>query len=269
MTEILGRYITVLGHRLYYESCGEGQPVVCIHTAGANSLQWRFVLPYFGERGYRMVALDLPGHGKSLLKDWRPIQVLHEYAELVWDFSRALGLERPVFMGDSIGANIALDLGVHHAADIRALVIAEGAAHTPTFPERVIRMSLEDAGIPSVGDQAFYGSIGASGSEIDETRRLEIAWTSRSRDPKILANDQLGWNSHDVRDHLSQVTCPVLLVRGEEDFFVPRDLVEYTQKGLSDAEFVELPGIGHFPHMESSAFLEVVERFFKARGISR
>lgn len=267
MAEILGRYITILGHRLYYESCGEGQPVVCIHTAGQNSIQWRFVLPYFGERGYRMVALDLPGHGKSLLKDWKPIQVLHEYAELVWDFSGALGLIKPVFMGCSIGANIALDLGVHHAVDIRALVICEGAAHTPTFPEKVIRMGLEDAGIPGAGDQWFYGAIGVCGSEIDEARRLEIAWTSRYRDSKIIANDLLGWIGHDVRDKLQLVSCPVLLVRGEEDFFVPRELVEHTQKGLPGAEFVEIPGIGHFPHMESTALLNVVERFFKTRRI--
>lgn len=267
MTEIVGRYITVGGHRLYWEQCGEGQAIVCIHTAGQHALQWRFVLPYLGDRGYRAIALDLPGHGKSLLKDWRPISVLHEYAEIVWAFTREIGLERPVFMGCSIGADITLDVGVHHAADARALIVLDGAARTPTFPERVIRMGLEDAGVPSASDQAFYGALGVSGSDTEEARRLEIAWTTRARDPKVLANDLLGWIGHDVRASLGRVTCPVLLVRGEEDFFVPRELLEETRAGLADAEVVELAGVGHFPHMESAALLDLLSRFLKSRDI--
>lgn len=249
------------GHRVYYESCGEGRPLVCIHTAGQNGLQWRFVLPHFARRGYRVVALDLPGHGKSLLRNWQPIRVLHEYAEIVWDLCEGLRLSRPTIIGCSIGADITLDLGVHHGSAISALIVCEGAARTATFPERAIRMSLEDAGVPSPGDQAYYGAIGAAGSVIAEERRREIAWTSRARDPKILANDLLGWIGHDLRGRLGQVPCPVLLVRGEEDFLVPRELLEATKVELPNSELVELPGIGHFPHVESPALLDVVERF--------
>ncbi|MGO8868353.1 MAG: alpha/beta fold hydrolase [Alphaproteobacteria bacterium] len=255
-------------HRVYWEEAGTGTPLICIHTAGQSGLQWRFTLPYFAERGFRAIAVDLPGHGKSLLADWKPISVLHEYAEIVWDLSQGLGLVRPLVMGCSIGANIALDLGVNHPDGVRGLVVCDGAAHTPTVPEGAIQFMLEDAGMPSAGDQAYYGAIGVCGSKAPAERVAEIAWTARSRDPKVQGHDLLGWIHHDLRDHLNRISCPVLLVRGEEDFMLPHSLIQSTHEAISGSELVEIRGIGHFPHMEYPAFLPLVHDFLRTRGLT-
>jgi pimeloyl-ACP methyl ester carboxylesterase len=262
MSEIVGRYVVVGGHRLYYEAIGEGQPVVCIHSAGHTALQWRFALPHFSERGYRAIALDLPGHGKSLLHNWKAINSIHGFAELVWNFSEAIGLQYPTFIGCSIGANIALDLGVHHASQISALVVCDGAARTSTVPERIIRFGLEDSGTPSSSDQAYYGTIGATGNRAESERVEELAWLARQRDPTLYANDMLAWTRHDVRGDLGRVTCPVLLIRGRDDFIVPLGLVEETRAGLERSEFVELPGIGHFLHVETNDVFAAIDTFF-------
>src|SRR5689334_7113449 len=104
MTEIVGRYVEVGGVRTCYESSGDGQrPLVCIHTAGMDSTEWRYNLPQWGERGIRAIALDLPGHGKSDLPHAGPVEDLADYAEFVWEFARVLGLDRPAVTGCSIG----------------------------------------------------------------------------------------------------------------------------------------------------------------------
>ena len=71
MAEIIGRFCEVMGTRTYYETVGNGgngKSIVCVHPVGGNTLFWRFVMEYFEAKGYKMIAIDLPGHGKSLPK---------------------------------------------------------------------------------------------------------------------------------------------------------------------------------------------------------
>ena len=68
---IVGRYVrmTLAGrpHRVYFEEAGEGVPLVCLHTAGADGRQFRHLLNDLEiTRHFRVIALDLPWHGKSL-----------------------------------------------------------------------------------------------------------------------------------------------------------------------------------------------------------
>ena len=68
---IIGRYLTLdLGgrpHRLYFEECGTGIPLVCLHTAGADGRQFRhLMLDEEITAKFRIIAFDMPWHGKSL-----------------------------------------------------------------------------------------------------------------------------------------------------------------------------------------------------------
>lgn len=111
----------------YYEEAGQGIPMVLQHTAGSDGRQWRHLLEDTDiQKRFRMIAYDLPFHGKSV----PPIGVRwweKEYrltADLVMDsiiaISRALKLERPVYMGCSIGGYLAPDLALYHPDDFRA-----------------------------------------------------------------------------------------------------------------------------------------------------
>ena len=68
---ITGRYLTVTvqgrPQRIYVETAGQGQPVLCLHTAGADTRQWRHILNDAGlTRDHQFFAFDMPWHGKSL-----------------------------------------------------------------------------------------------------------------------------------------------------------------------------------------------------------
>jgi pimeloyl-ACP methyl ester carboxylesterase len=269
--EIIGRYAEVQGHRLYLDTGGppSGRPMLLIHTAGQQSLQWRFVIPYFAEKGFYVLAPDLPGHGKSLLNQFEPIKSIHAFAEILWELLRILHLDRPVVVGCSIGGAIALDLAVYHGSEIPAVVACQSAAFTPTFPPQAIEMGLEDSGAPSYSDQGYLSGLSACGSKAEKERVAEIVWTRRFGDPKIYYSDLMGWIHHDLRLHLSKVSCPVLCVWGNEDYFVPRPLVEETVAGIPNARLEILDGIGHYPHIETPEFNPRVERFLHSLGIGR
>lgn len=264
--DITGRYEEIMGHRLYMDAAGAetGKPMVLIHTAGQQALQWRFVLPYFAERGYFVLAPDLPGHGKSLLAGFKPLESVHGFAEVIWQLMERLGLKNSVVVGCSIGGDITLDLCAHHGSEMSAAIVCQAAAHTPTFPARMIERGMEDSGAPSYSDQGYLSGLSASGSKADKERGAEIAWTRRSGDPKIYYSDLKAWINHDIRPQLNKILCPVLCVWGNEDYFVPYDLIEETVSGIANARLEILDGIGHYPHMETPAFNPLVERFLSS-----
>jgi len=133
---IVGRYVRVgvLGDecRVYFEEAGQGIPLVCLHTAGADSRQFRYLMcDEAVTRFYRVIAFDLPWHGKSYPPaGWEKIEyrlTTERYVETIRSFCRALELDPPVALGCSIGGRIVLQLARAHASDFRALIGLEAA----------------------------------------------------------------------------------------------------------------------------------------------
>lgn len=129
----VGRYVYVrirgVQYRVYYEEAGHGIPMVLQHTAGSDARQWRHLLEDGDvQKRFRMIAYDLPFHGKSVpptgVRWWEKEYRLT--TEVVMDsivaISRALKLERPVYMGCSIGGYLAPDLALSHPGDFRAVI---------------------------------------------------------------------------------------------------------------------------------------------------
>ena len=96
--DIHGHYVKVGGTRTFYDEIGEGQPIVCVHTAGASSLEYQYILPLFAKHGFHAFALDLPGHSRSYPVDWQPHRSIHDHAEFVHAFVKTLKIRKPVVM---------------------------------------------------------------------------------------------------------------------------------------------------------------------------
>lgn len=260
MTEspITAGYTNIEGTRTFYETCGpeDGQDVVCVHTAGHDSLEWRHVLPALGDAGYRAHALDLPGHGKSLPKDEGLVDSIHEFAEFVWSFVEERDLSEPVVAGCSIGGDIVLDLAANHADDLTAIVSCEAALQTPTYPEGFLWLMEDESGMPGFSTFLYHASRHVHGSAADPERVEEHAWLHQRAVSDVMQADLAGWNAHDLTDRADDISCPVLYVHGVEDYFVPEEYVEETKDALPDCEYVRMDGIGHYPMLETDAFTD-------------
>jgi pimeloyl-ACP methyl ester carboxylesterase len=109
--EPAGAYIEANGLRVYYEVCGEGEPLLLIHGGTATSQSWTSHLPAFTEH-FRVFAPDSRGHGRT-----------DNPADDVAALIKALGLQRPLVLGYSDGGQIALELGMRYPGLARALVL--------------------------------------------------------------------------------------------------------------------------------------------------
>ena len=113
--------------------------MVCIHTAGACSLEFYLFLPVMARNGFRAIAIDLPGHGKSYPKDWQPFRVMREYAAFTWKVIKAIcPNEKMVVTGSSIGGDMVTDMACHYSKDILAVLSLEGEYHAFLDFDRVI-----------------------------------------------------------------------------------------------------------------------------------
>jgi pimeloyl-ACP methyl ester carboxylesterase len=238
-----------------YDRRGEGRapPVLLVHGLGGNAAGFLPIVRAVLRASRRVVALELPGHGRSVLQTGEAPATIRECAQAVRAALEDVG-EPAVLVGSSLGG---------------ALSLFTAAA----LPERTAGVvGLNPAGAPLAGTdresviQAFRGGSAAAALEVN--RRLYL------RPPRLgwwFARD-LGrhWASPAVQqfvselgsdvpgigeDVLSAIDKPVLILWGEADRILPASSVEYFRKHLRRGSVETVPGSGHLPMVESRALV--------------
>jgi pimeloyl-ACP methyl ester carboxylesterase len=258
----VGRYVHLdldgLDHRLYYESAGQGIGLLCQHTAGADGRQWRHLLEdrRVTDR-FQVVVYDLPYHGKSLPPAGRawwaePYVLSQELAmEVPVALAKVLGLDRPVFIGSSVGGMLALDLARHHPDDFRAVIALEGGLHV----DIPVDLSDVEAASFTEADPASHAAtmMMIMSPTAPETYRQETRLHYAQGAPGVFGGDIHYYAiEHDLRGQADQIDtnrCAVHLLTGEYDFpTVP--WTEEAARQIKGSTFAVMEGLGHFPMSE-------------------
>jgi pimeloyl-ACP methyl ester carboxylesterase len=143
--DIVGRYLYLsvedVEYRVYFEENGAGIPLLCQHTAGSDGRQYRHLLEDREiSKDYRLIACDLPYHGKSIppvgKKWWQEEYRLEKefFMKFIVAFSKALELDNPVFMGSSMGGHLAPDLALHYPGAVILRPISRSIIPTNSGP---------------------------------------------------------------------------------------------------------------------------------------
>jgi pimeloyl-ACP methyl ester carboxylesterase len=277
---IAGRYVrmTVAGrpHRVYFEEAGQGLPLVCLHTAGADGRQFRHLLND-GEitRHFRVISFDMPWHGKSLppagWQDEEYTLTTRGYIELIRAFCAALELARPVVLGCSIGGKIVLELARLHAAEFRALIGLESADYQAPWYDDTGWLHRPDVHGGEIAGALMSGLIAPQSPS--ETR-WDTLWMYMQGGPGVFKGDLFFYRADgDFRDRVAEIDttkCPLYLLTGEYDFScTPADTARTAEK-IKGARVTVMKEIGHFPMSENPAqfrryILPVLEEI-RARG---
>jgi len=278
---IVGRYLRLVAggrpHRVYFEEAGQGIPLVCLHTAGADGRQFRHLMNDDAvTRHYRVLAFDLPWHGKSLPPaGWQDEEyrlTTPGYIELVRAFIEALGLERPVVLGCSIGGKIVLELARLHAKTFRALVGLESADYQAPWYDDTGWLHRSDVHGGEVCGALMSGLIAPQSPS--ETR-WDTLWMYMQGGPGVFKGDLFFYRADgDFRDRVSQIdtsACPLYLLTGEYDFSCTPEDTRRTAQKIKGARVTVMAQIGHFPMSEHPAqfrtyILPVLDEIRQARS---
>lgn len=257
---IVGRYLSICvageDQRIYFEEAGSGIPLVCLHTAGADGRQFRGILNDEDiARSFRLLAFDLPYHGKSSppagyhAREYRLTTDL--YVETILAFCDALELDKPVLMGCSIGGRIVLQLAALHAERFRALIGLESAAYQePWYDTDWLHRCDVHGG--EVSAALISGLVAPGGPEYD---RHETLWHYLQSGPGIFKGDLYFYRvDGDLRDVIAEIdtsTTPLYLMTGEYDFSCTPEDTRETAARIPGAQVTIMEGLGHFPMSEN------------------
>jgi pimeloyl-ACP methyl ester carboxylesterase len=261
---VTARYLHVdlggLDHRIYIEESGnpDGVPLLCLHTAGADSRQFRGLLNDAEvARTCRVIAFDLPYHGKSSppagwqLGSYR--LTASGYADTVIAVSDALELPRPIVMGCSIGGRLVLYLAADHPGKVGGVIGLQSGGHVaPYYDTGYLNRPDVHGGMVCAG--IVSGLIGPDAPDED---RWETLWHYMQGGPGIFQGDLHFYKvDGDVRDRLAAVDterCPVFLLTGEYDYSCsPADSREVAD-AVPGSQMTIMTGLGHFPMSEDYA----------------
>jgi len=218
--------VEVAGRPARYIEAGAGPAVVFVHGLGLAGTFFRNHCRAFARAGFRAIAPDLPGFGRSR-GPWLG-QSVEETADWLLAFAARLGLGRVVWVGHSLAAQATLDAAARAPARTRALVLV-----TPTGAPgrcRLLRQLsnfVRDVGrepvalAPTVARHYIHGSPTA----------FLGTWLRAARD-------------HPARK-ARRVRCPTLVVAGKRDPVVPNDFVQTLVRRIPGAELALIHGAGH------------------------
>ncbi|MGI9412548.1 MAG: alpha/beta fold hydrolase [Hyphomicrobiales bacterium] len=259
---ITGRYFTmdVAGEavRIHVEEAGTGIPLVCLHTAGADSRQFRHLMTDPSVTAhYRVIAFDMPWHGKSNPPaGWQDREyklTTGLYRETVLAFCQAMDLHRPVVMGCSMGGRIVLHLALETPDAFRAVIALEGADRLEPYYD------TEWLHRPDVhGGEIAAGYVsGQVAPQSPSEYRWETLWAYMQGGPGIFKGDlYFYWVDGHFDDRSARIDtarCPVYLMSGEYDSSCTPERARATAERIRGAKLTVMEGIGHFPMSENPA----------------
>ncbi|MGM4964633.1 alpha/beta fold hydrolase [Tardiphaga sp. 1201_B9_N1_1] len=259
---MIGRYVHIdidgITHRIYFEEAGQGIPLVCLHTAGSDNRQWRYLLAdeQFTKH-FRIIAFDMPWHGKSNPPaNWDGSEyqlTTARYTQTIRAFSAALDLDKPVVMGCSIGGRIVLNLAIDHASEFRALIGLEAADFQAPWYDTTWLNRPDIHG----GEVCAALVSGLVAPQSPAEARMETLWAYKQGGPGVFKGDLYFYRvDGDLRGRTKAIDtkiCPLYLLTGEYDFScMPEDTVR-TASGIAGTEVTVMEQLGHFPMSENPA----------------
>ena len=270
------------GVGLYYETAGDGPPVVLLHGAGMDGRLWAETARPLADE-YRLVVPDLRGHGRTGGSGYEDYSI-PLFADDVRALVDALGLDSPAVVGHSMGAFVALVYAEHYPEACSALATLGGEVPEHlSLGERIerYRPTLVDALAPVLGrervegllrrlDEWRYDERGKGDVEaierVHEQHGDEVSPMSdaerRKLDAALAAYD-------DVTVDYAAMTVPSLHLHGEYEIAWIRRHARYMAAQLPDGVVREIPEAGHVSMVDNPGFVVNALREFLAASLAQ
>ncbi|PNE36745.1 MULTISPECIES: alpha/beta fold hydrolase [Streptomyces] len=244
------------GTRLWYEEYGEGEPLVFVSSAMLFTDMWEYQIPYFVERGYRCIAFDRRGHGRSDRPSggYDTASTSDDLAALL----EHLDLTGATLIGHSLGgAEVACYLARHGSGRVRraAFVAAtlpfmkQTEDNPQGLPETAFEQSMELLRNDRPRWMAHQAQVFFATHLGNDVHPLLIDFTIQqvmTCAPYATLQVQQAVFHTDHRAGLREIDIPTLVVHGAADFSAPIDVTgRRTAELIPGADYKEYPDAGH------------------------
>jgi 2-succinyl-6-hydroxy-2,4-cyclohexadiene-1-carboxylate synthase len=240
-------------------SSGQGQPILFIHGFTGSTETWTNFRSILDSR-FNVIAVDLPGHGKSSSPDNPARYSLHRFADDLAVVLDGIGVERSIVFGYSMGGRAALRFAISHPERISGLILESTSSGIHDDEARRQRLEADQTLAQLIerdGVEAFVARWEAlpmwtSQSALPDSGRAQLRAQRLANNPRGLANSLRGAGAGvdaPSAEELSGIDAPTLILAGELD-------PQYTEHGrrlaaaISHAQLRVIPAAGHAIHLE-------------------
>ncbi len=260
--------VTVLGHKIHYLEAGRGEPVILLHGMGGEGARWMPTVKAVATN-WRAIAPDQIGFGQSD----KPLTSYHSgvFAGFIAGFLKAIAVPRATFIGQSMGAAVALQLAVHHPEMVERLVLTNGGGYRSPSDPPAAAPNWHDRQIANAGtleesreylEKLYYDHSLVTDKLVEHNLilRLRSAYTI---DSMQTANARgLGALSE---EQVRSIQAPTLLVWGMNDPLSPLANADKLHAAIKNSRKVLIDKAGHFPFLEHpEKFNQTVLEFLQA-----
>ena len=252
-------FVRISGGRLgYWDTGGNGEPIVMLHPASGSALIWLHQQPVFAKAGYRVIAYSRRNYYNS---DSAPAANPGTGSGDLQEFANLLGLQKFHLVSSAAGGSVAADYALSHPERLLSLTVSSNnlAATQGYIADAAARMKLE------AWDELprWYRELGPSYRAINPdgvakwTEINEISETDRGARQKLV--------NVVTPDKLETLRVPTLLMTGSADMFTPPSVQRLIARHIPDNELLVMPECGHSiywerPDLFNRAVLDFIAR---------
>lgn len=241
--------LEVNGIEMHYETVGEGDPLVLLHSGTQTTRMFDPFVERFSAR-YRLIIPDLRGHGGSTNPDgeW----TTRQFARDVFALLDHLGVERFSAVGASAGAMTALHMATQQPERIEAMIVVGVGTYIPNECRRI----LAQTDVDSLSEDA-WDRLRTTHTRGDDQIRALYAWVASLAESY---NDMTFTPAY-----LSTITARTLVVHGDRDYCFPASMAWDIYEAIPDAYLWVVPNGNHVPIRGSHAasFAETALEFLE------
>lgn len=256
------------GERIAYVDEGNGaKTIILIHGLGSYLPAWKNNIPELSKH-YRVIAIDLPGYGKSSKAPHSGMMTY--YAGVVKDFINTLGLESVILGGHSMGGQISMVTALYHPEKVEKLILAAPAGFE-RFTEgekEWFRGVMTVRGVMLTSVEDIISNLAYNFYDLPDDAEFMITDRIAMRSAEdfnayayAVVQSVNGMVDEATIDHLHKIEQPALIIFGENDNLIPnrflnpgftRDIAKAGAEKIPDNELHMVPKTGHFVQFEAS-----------------
>jgi 3-oxoadipate enol-lactonase len=256
--------------RVYYDLIGDaGAPAVClIHAMMADGSMWSPQVPDLLKAGFRVLRMDLPGHGGSAASS-EP-STMADLADGVISLLDHLEISKTHYCGLSIGGAIGQALAIHNADRLESLFLADTVSAAPPgargmWAERL--KAVEAAGsLAPLADMTMSRVVSAAFKEKNPALWMGLRDTILGTEPLGLAQCAHALAEFDFTASLPNVRIPTQIVCGDDDPATPPAEGKKIASLIPGSVYAEIRNARHYPNVEQpEQFNAVLLQWLRSR----